>query len=61
MEPELLKKAKERAEKLGYGSFSEYVQFLLEADVSDQTPHVTIRDESGSTASRGIPKEKPKS
>ncbi len=46
MDGDLYDRAVERLKKLGYSSFSEYIQFLLEADLRDRTPHVTVRDES---------------
>lgn len=49
MEKKLYRAALERAEKLGYGSFSEYIQFLMEADVEEKPAHITKRTESGST------------
>lgn len=36
MESELYQAALKRANKLGYSSFSEYLQFLMEADVADK-------------------------
>lgn len=45
MEEDLYKKALQRAEALGYESFSAYLQFLMEADTASRPDHV--RSEKG--------------
>lgn len=45
MEKDLYEKAIVRYNALGYKSFSEYIQFLIEADVSRKAPHVITRNQ----------------
>lgn len=47
MEANLYRKADDRWRKLGYSSFSEYIQFLIDADVTSRPDHVTSRGEKG--------------
>ena len=45
MPNELHERAEERARKLGYASFSEYAQYLLEEDCEQKPAHTLTRRE----------------
>lgn len=57
MEANLYRKADDRWRKLGYSSFSEYIQFLIDADVTSRPDHVTSRGEKGTFHSVDPPRE----
>ena len=40
MPPDLYRRAKDRSAALGYASFSEYTQFLLELDCQSEPEHI---------------------
>lgn len=44
MPEDLFKEASERAKELGYNSFSEYIQFLLQEDLDSESGHIVVRE-----------------
>jgi len=55
MDSRLYGDALERARKLGYSNFSEYIQFLIEDDVSHKSAHIIERtEETGEVSKRVI-------
>lgn len=56
MEAELYAQASERMKKLGYTSFSEYIQFLLESDLHERPSHVLVREEDAGASHMKQPK-----
>lgn len=47
MDPAASESGKERAQELGYSSFSEYVEHLIRADIEERKVHTVTRSEAG--------------
>jgi hypothetical protein len=56
LDPQLHEKAVKRAAALGYRKFSHYIEFLMDRDVKERPPHVSVREEP--TAPTAPPKKK---
>lgn len=56
IDAQLFREGQRRADALGYVSFSEYVAYLIGADLKERGKHITVREEGGAyrTAHRAV-------